>query len=131
MPAGSGPSVVQATAVAVTTAEAVVATLPPGNWNTPQGTLITVSCNYAPAASNTALTFRVRQTSLAGALIGVARASTVANPNTYEIGFDESDTSAFGVAQQAGQYVITAQGTGAGGTLNIITVQQQTIAPIQ
>jgi len=130
MPAGSGPSIVQATAVAVTTSEAVVATLPAGNWNTPAGSLISVSSNYSPAASNTALVYRVRQGSLAGTLVGVARTSTVANPNSYELGFEVADTSAFGQQQAGGQYVVTAQGTGAGGTLNIITVEQETIAPI-
>lgn len=130
MPAGSGPMVVQATAVAVTTSEAVVATLPAGNWNTPQGTLVSVSANYSPAASNTAITFRIRQGSLTGTLIGVARTSTVANPNSYELGFEEFDNSAFGLAQQQGVYVVTAQGTAAGGTLNIITVEQETVAPI-
>lgn len=130
MPAGSGPQVVQATAVAVTVAEAVVATLPPGNWAGALGSLVSVSANYSPAASNTAITFRVRQGGLAGALVGVARASTVANPNSYELGFETLDNSAFGQAQLGGQYVVTAQGTGAGGTLNIITAEQETVAPI-
>lgn len=131
MSAGSGPQVVQATAVAVTTAETVVAQLPAGNWNTPAGTLISVSANYSPAVSGTAITFRIRQgTTTAGALVGVARTSTVANPNSYELGFETEDTSAFGQQQQQGQYCITAVGTGAGGTLNIITAEQETVAPI-
>lgn len=126
----AGPQAVQATAVAVTTSEAVVATLPPGNWQGNIGTLITVAANYSPAASGVAIIFRVRQTSLTGTLVGVARTTTVANPNSYEICFNESDTSAFGQAQQGGQYVLTAQGTTAGGTLNIVTLSQETLAPI-
>lgn len=132
MPAGSGPAVVQATAASVTTSEAVVATLAPGNWQNQAGTLISVSANYSPSSSGTAITFRIRQgTTTSGTLVGVARTSTVANPNSYELGFGVADTSAFGQAQQAGQYCVTAVGTGAGGTLNIITAEQETLAPIQ
>ena len=131
MSAGSGPQVVQATAVAVTTSEAVVAQLPAGNWAGALATLISVSANYSPSVSGTAIVFRIRQgNSTAGALVGVARTSTVANPNSYELGFEAMDNSAFGQAQQQGQYCVTAQGTGAGGTLNIIAVEQETVVPI-
>src|SRR5215472_1944934 len=101
----AGPQAVQGTAVAVTTSEAVVATLPAGNWAGQIGTLITVAANYSPSATGVAVTFRVRQTGLAGTLVGVARASTVANPNSYELGFNVADTSAFGQVQQQGVYV--------------------------
>lgn len=131
MSAGSGPQVVQATAVAVTTSEAVVATMPAGNWQNNLGTLISVSANYSPASTGTAIVFRVRQgTTTGGTLVGVARTSTVANPNSYELGFETLDNSAYGLAGQQAQYCVTAQGTTAGGTLNIITVEQETVAPI-
>ncbi len=126
----AGPQAVQATAVAVTTSEAVVATLPAGNWAGQIGTLITVAANYSPSATGVAIVLRIRQGTLTGTLVGVARTSTVANPNSYEVGFNETDTSAFGQAQQGGVYVLTAQGTTAGGTLNIVTLSQETIAPI-
>lgn len=128
----TGPSGVQATAVAVTTSEAVIATLPPGNWAGSAGALVTVAMNYSPASTATAVVLRVRQGStVAGTLVGVARTVTVANPNSYEVCFDLLDTSAFGQAQQAGQYVLTAQGTTAGGTANIVTLSLETTAPVQ
>lgn len=126
----AGPSAVQATAAAVSTAEAVLLTLPPANWQGSQGALVTVSVNYSPGASNTALVLRVRQGGLAGTLVGVARTSTVANPNSYEISFDLLDNSAFGQAQQGGVYVLTAQATGAGGTANIATLSIETTSPV-
>jgi len=127
----SGPSAVQATAVAVTTSEAVIATLPPGNWAGSAGALVTAALNYSPSATATAIVLRVRQGGLAGTLVGVARTATVANPNSYELSFNLLDTSAFGLNQVAGQYVLTAQGTTAGGTANIVTLSIETTAPVQ
>jgi hypothetical protein len=121
----------QAAAAPVTTSEVIILTMPPGNWNGALATLVSVSANYSPSASGTAIVFRVRQgNALTGTLVGVPRTSTVANPNSYELGFEVQDASAFGQAQQGGQYCVTAQGTGAGGTLNIITMEQETVAPI-
>jgi hypothetical protein len=127
----TGPSAVQATAVAVTTSEAVIATLPPGNWAGSAGALITASVNYSPSATGVAIVLRVRQVSLTGALVGVARTVTVVNPSSFEIGFNLLDASAFGQSQQAGVYVLTAQGTTAGGTANIVTLSLETTAPVQ
>lgn len=126
-----GPVAVQATAVPVTTSEAVIATLPASNWAGSSGNLITVGLNYSPSATGVAVVLRVRQGSLTGTLVGVARTSTVANPNSYELGFNVEDTSAFGQAQQQGTYVLTAQGTTAGGTANIVTLSLETTGPVQ
>lgn len=127
----SGPSAVQGTAIAVTTSEAAIAALPPGNWSGSAGALITVALNYSPSATATAVVLRVRQgTGIAGTLVGVARTVTVANPNSYEVCFNLLDTSAFGQAQQQGVYTLSAQGTTAGGTVNIGTLSLETTAPI-
>jgi hypothetical protein len=128
----SGPSAVQGTAIAVTTSEAAIAAMPPGNWQGSAGALITVSLNYSPTATATALVLRVRQgTGILGTLVGVARTVTVANPNSYEVAFDLLDSSPFGLAQNGGVYTLTAQGTTAGGTVNIGTLSLETTAPIQ
>jgi hypothetical protein len=130
MSMAAGPAAVQATAVAVTTSEAVIATMPPGNWAGSNGALVTASLNYSPSASATAVVLRVRQAGVAGALVGVARTVTVANPNSFELMFNELDNSAYGLAQQGGVYVLTAQGTGAGGTANIVTLSLETTSPV-
>jgi hypothetical protein len=128
----TGPSAQQATAVAVTTSEAIVATIPPSNWAGSAGALITVSANYSPTATGVAIVFRVRQGNLiTGTLVGVARTVTVVSPSVFEISFSLLDSSAFGQNQQGGQYVLTAQGTTAGGTLNILSVGLETTAPVQ
>lgn len=127
----SGPSAVQGTAIAVTTSEAAIAALPPGNWAGSAGALVTVALNYSPSAGGTAVVLRVRQgAGTGGALVGVARTVTVANPASYEICFNMLDASAFGQAQQGGAYTLTAQGTTAGGTVNIGTLSLETTAPI-
>jgi hypothetical protein len=128
----AGPSVVQATAVAVTTSEVVLVTIPASNWAAIAGTYLQASVNYSPSATATAVVLRIRQGSgVGGTLVGVARTATVANPNSYELAFGLLDSSAFGQAQQGGQYTLTAQGTAAGGTANIATVTLETTAPVQ
>lgn len=128
----SGPNAVQGTAIAVTTSEAVILTIPPSNWSGSAGALLTASVNYSPASTGVAIVLRIRQgATAAGTLVGVARTNTVANPNSYELGFDVLDNSAFGQSQQGGQYVLTAQGTTAGGTANIATFSIETTAPVQ
>ena len=132
MPAGSGPSVARTTGVNVAAAEVVLAVTPAGNWNTPGGNLLTASVNFTPGAGQTTTTLRIRQgNGVGGALVGIAHAVTTVAATPIELAIEEIDTSAFGLAQQGGQYTLTAQTNAAGpGTANAAAVVQETIAPI-
>lgn len=135
MPAGSGPMVVQVTAFALPadTAEHVVATLPPGNWNNPNGfgNLLSFTALMTGAATGT-LTYRIRQgTTIAGVQVGtsVVQSTVAAQVNTPAMDF--IDASAFGNAQQGGQYVLTAQGSvNSVGTINSCVLELETISPL-
>lgn len=135
MPAGSGPMAVPvATAQLATTAETVIATIPPSNWNNPSGLGNLVSAFLAATSTGAAtLTLRIRQTSLTGAQVGTSIIYVFAGAATdVPVGAEFADTSAFGVGPTAGgQYVLTAQAsvastvTPAGGVLEL-----ETIAPV-
>jgi hypothetical protein len=133
MPAGSGPQIVRVTGVSVAAAEVVVTTTPPGNWNTQLGNLLSASVNFTPGAAQTSTTLRFRQgVGTGGALVGIAHTVTTVAAAPIELAIDEVDTSAFGLAQQGGQYTLTAQTNAAGpGTINAAVIEQETIAPIQ
>lgn len=135
MPPGSGPSVVQVTAFAMPadTAEHIVATLPPGNWSNPNGTgnLLSFTVLMTGSATGT-LTLRVRQgTALAGTQVGtsVVQSTVSAQVNTPAMEFQ--DSSAFGNNQQAGQYILTAQGSvNSVATLNSVLFEIETTSPL-
>lgn len=132
MPAGSGPSVARATAVNVAAAEVVLAVTPVGSWQGGQGNLISASVNFTPGASQTTTTLRIRQgNGVGGALVGIAHAVTTVAAAPIELAIQELDTSAFGLAQQGGQYTLTAQTNAAGpGTANAALVELETVAPL-
>jgi len=132
MPAGSGPQAVQITAAAVGTAEAVIAQLPPGNWNTELGCLVEFSASFTAPATLGTLVLKVRQgNTAAGTQVGSTFSQSVAASATADVGIAALDGSAFGLAQQAGQYCVTAQyAAAAGGTLSGVATQE-TVAPIQ
>jgi hypothetical protein len=134
--AGSGPmAVAVSTAALSTTAETVIATLPPSNWNDPQGNLLSASV-IASATGAATLTLRIRQTSLTGALVTgatsiytFAGAATTVSAGSLEV----VDTSSFALTPtQQATYVLTAQAsvsstiTPTGGVLEL-----ETMAPVQ
>jgi hypothetical protein len=132
MPAGSGPSVTRTTGVSVAAAEVVLAVTPVSNWNSQQGNLISASVNFTPGTGQTTTTLRIRQgNGTGGALVGIAHAVTTVAAAPIELAIDEIDTSAFGLAQQAGQYTLTAQTNAAGpGTANAALVELETISAV-
>jgi hypothetical protein len=132
MPAGSGPQAIQITGAAVGTSEGVIAQLPPGNWNTELGTLIEFSATFAAPATAGTLVLKVRQgTTVAGVQVGSTFNQSVALSATADVSIAALDASPFGLAQQGGQYCVTAQYAAAtGGTLSGVATQE-TVAPIQ
>ena|ERR1700678_4314389 len=133
MPAGSGPWAVALNAVAVGTAEAVIATLgPPGNWNNPNGNLLEFAGVFTPPASAGSLVIRLRQgNAVTGTQVGQTITLPFASATAGGAGISAVDASAFGQVQQGGQYVLTAAyAAAAGGTLTgVLTLE--TIAPVQ
>ena len=133
MPAGSGPQVATATnvALAADTAEHVLATLPPSSWNSAGGCFLSFSAKFTGAAAGT-VTFRVRQgAAITGTQIGVDIPITAANTVVNLPGLEMPDTSAFGLAQQGGQYVLTyQQSANSLGTVNLASLVLETIAPV-
>src|ERR1700678_4175776 len=90
-------AVAVSTAALSTTAETVIATLPPSNWNDPQGNLLSAFV-IASATGAATLTLRIRQTSLTGALVTgatsiytFAGAATTVSAGSLEV----VDTSSF------------------------------------
>jgi hypothetical protein len=128
-------AVAVSTAALSTTAETVIATLPPSNWNDPQGNLLSASV-IASATGAATLTLRIRQTSLTGALVTgatsiytFAGAATTVSAGSLEV----VDTSSFALTPtQQATYVLTAQAsvsstiTPTGGVLEL-----ETMAPVQ
>jgi hypothetical protein len=129
MPAGSGPVLTPLSAVAVGTSEAVAAVVG-GSWSSTLGNLLELSALFTPPATTGTLTLRLRQGStVTGTQIGqtwtlpftsgVAGAAAIAAP----------DATAYGQAQQAGSYCVTASYTATGGTLSgVLTLE--TVAPL-
>jgi len=121
MPAGAGPLPVVVSAVAVGTAETIIATFPASNWNNPTtlGNLIELSAVFTPPASAGSLVLKVRRGStVAGTQVGSTVTLPVAASTVTPAAIAEVDQSAFALAQQGGQYVVTAQyAAGAGGTI--------------
>jgi hypothetical protein len=136
MSAGSGPiAVAVSTAALSTTAETVIATLPPSNWNDPTGNLLTADLNVTASGAAT-LTTRVRQGGLTGTLVAGSTVLTTfagAQATANVGGGTYADTSAFALTPQQQQtYVLTAQASAAstitptGGVLEL-----ETMAPVQ
>jgi len=132
MASGSGPvAVAVSTAALSTTAETVIATIPPSNWNNPNGNLLTASV-IATSTGACTVTFRIRQTSLTGTLVpGSTAIYTFAGAATTVDVYSGSftDTSSFATSPAAGgQYVLTAQAsvasdvTPTGGMLELETM---------
>jgi len=134
MPSGSGPQVAYVTGFAMPadTNEHVVATIPVSSWNNLGGNLLSFSVLMTGSATGT-LTLRVRQgTAITGTQVGtsVVQSTVAAQVNTPALEFP--DTSAFGVQQAGGQYVLTAQGSvNSVATLNSALIELETIAPLQ
>jgi len=128
-------AVAVSTAALSTTAETVIATLPPSNWNDPQGNLLSAFV-IASATGAATLTLRIRQTSLTGALVtGATSIYTFAGAATTVSagGLEVVDTSSFALTPtQQATYVLTAQAsvsstiTPTGGVLEL-----ETMAPVQ
>jgi hypothetical protein len=121
MPAGAGPLPVVISAVAVGTAETVIATFPASNWDNPTGlgNLIELSAAFTPPASAGSLVLKVRQgATTAGAQVGSTVTLPVASSTVTPAALAEVDQSAFAGLQTGGQYVVTAQfAAAAGGTI--------------
>lgn len=134
MPAGSGPQVIQVTAFVMPadTAEHVVCTMPASNWSETLGTLLTYTVLVTGAATGT-VTLRVRQgTTISGAQVGSSVVQSTAAAQVNTVGMEFADTSAFALSQQAGQYVLTAQGSVVSvATLTSALLELETIAPVQ
>jgi hypothetical protein len=133
MPAGSGPLIASASAVATAadTAEHVLCTIPPSSWNAALGTFLSVSAAFTGAAAGT-VTLRVRQgNTIAGAQIGTSIVFTAAAASKNLPGLEIPDASAFGLAQQGGQYVLTYQQSAVSlGTFDLAVLGLETIAPV-
>jgi hypothetical protein len=71
------------------------------------------------AAGTTAITVRVRQGSLAGALVGAQITQSVTANTAAVIAFDEIDFSRFPAAEGGGVYVVTVQGVASTGNPGI------------
>lgn len=133
MPAGSGPQIIRTIPGAVATAsEVALATSAAANWQSQSGNLLSASVNFTPGAAQTTTTLRLRQGSgVGGALVGIAHAVTTIAAAPIELAIDELDTSAFGLAQQGGQYTLTIQTNAAGpGTVNAALLVLETTAPL-
>ena len=135
MPAGSGPQIATATTVvlAADTAEHVLCTVPPSNWANPNqlGNLLAMSVMFTGAAAGT-VTFRIRQgTAITGTQVGPSIPITAANAVVNLPGLDVPDVSAFGQAQQGGQYVLTYQQSAHSlGTVNSAVLGLETVSPV-
>ena len=131
MPAGSGPQAVAITAVAVGTAEAVVATVGRCNFNNPggYGNAIEFSGSFTPPATADTLTLRVRQTGVAGAQVGATYTQAFLASTPGPCSIIALDQTAFANLGQGESYVITAQYTVAGGTITGVA-EVETCSPI-
>ena len=99
----------------VTTTETTILSLGPfteneGQSDTAQGYLIAGSYNYTSGAGATALTTRVRQGSITGTMVGVARQTNVVAGNSADIPFIEQDPTFNAIGAI---YVVTVQQVGA------------------
>lgn len=132
MPAGSGPQTARTTGTSVAASEVALVTMPAQSWLEQLGTLLSASVNFTPGASQTSLTLRIRQGSgTGGTLVGIAHVQTTIAAAPLETAIQELDTSAFALAQQAGQYTLTAQANAAGpGTSNAALLELETVAPL-
>jgi hypothetical protein len=134
MTAGSGPQAVTATAMALAgTTEVVLATLPPMNWNNPEGNLLEFDLTVTTTAGVT-VTFRIRQgTAVTGTQVGGNIVYTAAGAaTTIPVGGAAVDSSAFGQLQSGGQYVLTAQASAAGdATIALAVFTVETLALLQ
>lgn len=132
MPAGSGPQVARTTGTSVAAAEVALVTMPAQSWLNQLGTLLSASVNFTPGTGQTTLTLRIRQGSgTGGALVGIAHVQTTIAAAPLETAIQELDSSAFGLAQQGGQYTLTAQANAAGpGTSNAALLELETVAPL-
>jgi hypothetical protein len=131
MPAGSGPQAAAIAAVAVGTAEAVVATVGPSNFNNPggYGNLIEFAGSFTPPATADTLTLKIRQTGLAGTQVGATYTQAFAASTPGPASIVALDTSAFANLGQGQSYVVTASYTVAGGTLTGVA-EIETCSPI-
>jgi hypothetical protein len=137
MPAGSGPQVAVATAVAISNAEVALVVTPPQSWNENTGLLITFTVYFTDTNAGN-LTLKVRQgNGVAGPVVGPAAGfvvSGIAALATLVIGAQAADTSAFGLITPPGQpqqYTLTGQGSVASiGTGTYCLVALESIAPL-
>jgi hypothetical protein len=144
MPAGSGPNVnqTQPGALAADTAEHVICTIPPQNWNgNPLGMLVSFSAYMTGLGAGT-VTFRIRQgNAITGTQVGVSVVLTVANAGTYVPAAEFQDLSAFAVGPQpaslspagtpGGQYVLTYQQSVASiASIGNAILELETVAPL-
>lgn len=133
MPAGSGPITNVATGVvmAADTNEHVVCTISPQNWQSQLGNLLTMSILLTGAATGT-VTFRIRQgIAITGAQVGSSVPIATSSGAVATPGVEFPDTSAFGLAQQGGQYVLTYQQSAVSlGTLTSALLELETQAPL-
>lgn len=132
MPAGSGPQVVRTTGASIAASEVTVTTMIAQSWLEALGLLLSVSMNFTPGTAQTSLTLRIRQgVGTGGTLVGIAHVNTTVAAAPIETAIQEQDTSAFALAQQGGQYTVTAQANAAGpGTVNASLLELESIAPL-
>jgi hypothetical protein len=137
MPAGSGPQVAVATAVAVSNAEIALVSIPPQSWQENTGLLISWSVYFTDTNAG-ALTLRIRQgLGVAGANVGPAGGfvqSGIAAAATLVISGQVLDTSPFALATPPGQpqqYTLTALGSVAAiGTGTYCVVELESVAAL-
>lgn len=131
MTSGAGPQAVTATTVALgTTSETIVATLPPMNWNSAEGNLLEFDATVTTTAGVT-VTFRLRQgNAVTGTQVGGNVIYTAAGAaTTIPVGGAAVDSSAYGLLQQGGQYVLTAQASAASdATIALAVLTAETLA---
>lgn len=135
MPAGSGPVInqTQPGALAADTNEHVICTVPPSFWNNPNGLGNLLSFDCVMTGSGTAtVTFRIRQgTAITGTQVGVNVPVSVAAAGNYQPAGAFQDVSAFGNAQQGGQYVLTyQQSVASSATITNALLELETTSPV-
>lgn len=123
-------TVVVATAVPVTTANAVVVASAaiPQQVDAPYGFVIEGYVNYTTAASATAVALQVRQGALVGGTqVGTTDTVTVAATTSYNLPFCQEFPS--NVPPYGNQFCLCAQGTTAGGTINNVVLKVRAVNP--
>jgi hypothetical protein len=134
MPAGSGPAIsAPVTAGSITTvANAFTISSVTGNWNQESGMLVTVTVYWTPSATQTLTAKCYQGAGVAGTQVGPSGGlvATGTGATEQEATFAFVDQSAYGQAQQQGQYTTGLTVSTGTGTVDYAFTELETIAPL-